>query len=104
MGDWSAYPASLQEERKVIVKRILSHTLSPVRLANWQGRRLPKRVRQEEMPSLVVLSIGKGSNRKVSKVLSGSIVFWSTPARRQSSQWLSSNATHPVFQGRYMKP
>ena len=75
MGDWSAYPSSRQEERNVIVKRILSHTLSPVRLANWQGRRLPMRVRQEEMPSLVVLNIGKGSNRKVNKVLSGSIVF-----------------------------
>ena len=63
------------------------------------------RVRQEEMPSLVVLNIGKGSNRKVNKVLSGSIVFWSTPARRQSSQtqWLSFNATHHVFQGRCMK-
>ena len=75
MGDWSAYPASLQEERKVTVKRILSHTLSPVRLANWQERRLPMRVRQEEMPSLVVLNINKVFNRKVNKVLSGSIVF-----------------------------
>ena len=61
------------------------------------------RVRQEEMPSLVVVNIGKGSNRKANKVLSGSIVFWSTPARRQSSQWLSIKATHHVFQDRCMK-
>ena len=75
VADWSAYPASRQEARKVIMKRIMSLKLSLVRLANWQGRRLPMRVRREEMPSLVVLTIGKGSNRKVSKVLSGCIVF-----------------------------
>ena len=45
------------------------------------------RVRQEEMPSLVVLSIGKGSNRKVNKVLPGIIVFWSTPARSRVLMW-----------------
>ena len=75
MADWSGYPASRQEARKVNMKIIMSLKLSLVRLANWQGRRLPMMVKLEEMPSLMVLNIDKGSNRKVNKVLSGSIVF-----------------------------